>query len=137
MAYDYGLFTNPITVGQTPRAKKAFDAYTTALEWLGEATFGRRLAPSEVSGPEMDAYKFTDAAGKTFYVAWLNPVELGVDVNGDGKPDKPAEFESLRLPYNGAEVYNIYGERTAVLQDSDGDIRVSVGAQPAYIKITN
>ena len=101
------------------------------------ATFVRRLPHSEVGAPELDAYQFRDAAGNTFYVAWLNPVELGEDTNGNGTPDTPAEFESLRLPVKHAEVYNIYGQRTEVVQDNDGDIRVLVGAQPVYIKVIN
>jgi hypothetical protein len=133
--YDYGLFTNPFAVGEAPKAKKAYYAYVTARDWLGQATYIRRLAANEVSGPKMDAYHFRDAAGTRFYVAWLNPAEQGVDLDGNGTPDTKAEFENLRLPHSHAEVYDIYGKLIDEVQDNDGDIRIRVGAQPVYIKI--
>ena len=130
--YDAGL----ITRDDPPKPKKSYTAYQTADSWLSDAKFIRRLTVNETKTDDMDAYRFYDPkTGRTFYVAWLNPARMGFDLDGNGKPDVPDEFQSLRLPGNEAKVYDIYGNLVETVTDTDGDVKVLIGGAPRYINV--
>lgn len=135
--FENGLYTNPRDATQRPQAKPALTAYKTAVKWLSDATFVRRLPHDELGGDKMEAYQFRDAAGQTFYVAWLNPARMGEDLDGNGHPEVAAEVQSLRLPYNHAIVYDNRDAYVTTINDTDGDIRVEIGGRPLFIKIVN
>ena len=125
-----------VTADVPPQRKEAFTAYQVAVDWLASAKFERRLPATELKAREMDAYQFYHPGrGHTFYVAWLNPVKMGLDLNKDGKPDLAENLESLRLLGNVANVYNIYGKLLETVRDTDGDVRIVIGGQPRIIEI--
>jgi hypothetical protein len=131
--YDAGLVTRDVV----PKPKESYKAYQTAVTWLADATFIQRLTDKETKAKEMDAYKFLNPkTGRTFYVAWMNPASMGIDLDGDGKPNPEEDTESLRLPGNEVKVYNIYGALVETVTNSDGNIKITIGGQPRYIEIT-
>ncbi len=132
-------YANGLITSDTPPVRKpAFTAYQVAEDWLADAQFKRSLPPSELKAPEMDAYEFYHPTrGHTFYIAWLNPARMGLDLNQDGNPEVADSWESLRLLGATAKVYDIYGKLLETVSDSDGDVRITIGGQPRIIEIVN
>ncbi len=133
---DYPYANGLISSDTPPVRKPAFTAYQVAEAWLADAQFKRSLPSSELKAPEMDAYEFYHPTrSHTFYIAWLNPARMGMDLNRDGKPEVADSWESLRLLGATAKVYDIYGKLLETVSDSDGDVKITIGGQPRIIEI--
>ncbi|MDI9546982.1 MAG: cellulase family glycosylhydrolase [Chloroflexota bacterium] len=130
-----------VSASTPPQRKPAFTAYQVAVDWLAPARFVRRLPAAELKAKAMDAYQFFHPSrGHTFYVAWLNPAKLGLDLDGNGtleenKGEVKDNQETIRLPGTTANVYNIYGTLLETVNSNDGNVRILIGGQPRIIEI--
>ncbi len=134
--HENGLVTN----STPPQRKPAFKAYRAAETWLRSALFVRRLPVEELKAKEMDAYEFRQPGGHTFYIAWLNPAKMGLDLDGNGvieeiKGEVKENLETLRVPGTTAKVYNVYGDQLDPVNGNDGYVKVLIGGQPRIIEI--
>jgi hypothetical protein len=125
-----------VSADTPPQRKPAFTAYQVAEDWLAPARFVRRLPAAELKAKAMDAYQFFHPGrGHTFYVAWLNPAKMGLDLKGDGTPEVKEEKATISLPGTTANVYNIYGVLLETVNSNDGTVRILIGGQPRIIEI--
>ncbi len=105
------------------RPKQAYYVFRNAGVWLGNAEYV--ATASQVSGSnDLEAYQFrSKPSGKTFYVAWLNPI-------GDNAT-KAFEFSAQK-----ATVYDFEGKQIAALtHGGNGKITVQVDGNPIYILV--
>lgn len=123
-----GLVRQPTTPGSTPYRKSSLTAYATNASMLGSAQFQRTVPAAETGNAAMEVHQFINlATGKTFYVAWMNPINSTAQV-------------PLSLPGAQATITNLYGSVTGTIADAtdgaaDGRVLVGVSAQPIYIQI--
>jgi len=123
-----GLVQQPVTAGAEPYQKKSLTAFATVVSMLEPAQFQRELPVTETGIANMKVYQFINSAtGKTFYVAWMNPIESTAAV-------------ALSLPGVQATLTDIYGNVESTVADAtdgtvDGRVIISVGGQPRYIEI--
>lgn len=131
---DYGLVTND----NPPQAKPAYTAYQTIVSMLEHTSFEGRLETRETNGDAMmAAYQF-NRNGRPLYVAWLNPYDFRIPVQGETAVLDNTEIHPLTIAASAVNVINPRGIVTATLTDSDGDglITVDVSRDPKYIEVT-
>ena len=120
-SYRNGLVTD----SDPPVAKPAFTAYVTAAARLGTAQYKGALTTAETQNAKLEAFRYRDSYRRTFYVAWLNPIDTDAVA--------PLHLDGVR-----ATVYDHYNQPLTVLTDADdgvadGRVTVSVGGSPIYI----
>jgi hypothetical protein len=118
-----GLVTNTNPVQRKP----SYTVFQQGAHWLGTATFQATILSPDASN-NLEAHRFRNSKGQTFYVAWLNPVTANTT-------------QPLQVPGQTATVYSKEGTPVATVTDGadgvgDGQITFPVGGSPVYILIT-
>lgn len=118
--FENGLVTTDDT------RKMSMNAYQTAVEMLGRASFVRTLSDGETGASNIEAHRFNDADDRPLYVVWTNPVT----------EDNVSAFT---VPGSNVTVIDPHGNRNAISDGDDGSvdgqITILASGQPKYITV--
>jgi hypothetical protein len=133
--YKSGLVT-AVQEGPVTR-KPAYAAYQVFMRELGTAKYVGEVQVAV----DVKVYQFrNEGSGRTVYVAWTNPTDLGTVWGGPGVYQDTTRTTTVTLNGRSAKVYDARWSEVASVSDgadgkSDGKVTVTINGDPKYIVI--